>query len=197
MTLGDRKNIRRTVRKVFSATVLFAVGCSVVMYSFSDLLGTSVYSSKDAAHYIKLCAPLVPVMYFDTSVDCMLKGLGEQVHSMRINIADSALSLILVLVLVPFFGIGGYIVSVYVCESMNCVMSVMRLYKVTGVGISVKECILPPVIGALCSVMLCSWMPGRFASDRNGMLWLVLCAGIYLAVSVFVSTFVNKKEKYS
>ena len=40
--------------------------------------------------YIRILSPLVPVMYTDTVTDGMLKGLDQQIQSMRYNIIDSA-----------------------------------------------------------------------------------------------------------
>ena len=47
-------------------------------------------------------------MYLDTATDAMMKGLGEQVYSMKINVADAAISVLLIALLIPHFGIGGF-----------------------------------------------------------------------------------------
>ena len=47
---------------------------------------TVIYPGTDAGRYIRLLAPLIPVMYIDTTVDSMLKGLGEQLYCMTVSI---------------------------------------------------------------------------------------------------------------
>ena len=48
---------------------------------------------------------------------------------MRINVTDSAVSLFFAFVLVPCFGISGYVASVYICEMLNFILSFSRLLK--------------------------------------------------------------------
>ena len=90
-----------------------------------------------------MIAPLIPIMYLDTSVDFVLKGLGEQVYTMRVNILDATLSLALVLILVPKFGLVGYIASVYFVEMVNCALSLSRLIKVTNLTVKAGWIIRP------------------------------------------------------
>ena len=158
--------------------------------AFSDGLGLSVYGSVEAGSMIRATAPLIPVMYFDTTVDCMLKGLGEQVHSMHINIIDSASSLILVLLLVPFLGIGGYIISVYFCECLNCALSLHRLRKITGAGAGVVRCTLTSVVCITVSVVVVKTFHGLSVSAG-----ITVCAVIYLALSVIFGRVPDLREK--
>ena len=86
----------------------------------------------DAARYIRLLSPLTVFMYMDTVVDALLKGMGEQVYCMKINILDAAIGLLLVLFLTPVFGTGGYILSLYVCEILNLACSAWKLWDRAG-----------------------------------------------------------------
>ena len=193
ISLGDRKRIKRIVSKVFKWAIVFSVGCTAVFFAFSDVLGMKIYGSADASRYIRLCALLVPVMYFDMTVDCMLKGLGEQIHSMRINILDSALSLILVLILVPAFGITGYIISVYVCEGLNCLLSVIKLYRVSGKLPDLKFDGILSVLSGVAAVIPCAVIPGFLSSDSHVYLRISLCVLIYLATYNFFNLRKTKK----
>jgi stage V sporulation protein B len=95
-----------------------------------------VANSREASIYIRLLAPLVQIMYLDTAVDSILKGLDEQLFCMRVNILDSALSVLVVLVLLPRVGIYGYIIEIFACELINASLSVMRLMQVLEVKLS-------------------------------------------------------------
>ena len=190
--LGKEGEIRRTVKKVYSVSTVFSLGTAAVFLAFAEYLGIAVYDNHQASVYLLVTAPLVSVMYFDMTADAMLKGLGEQVHSMKINIADSALSLFFALVLVPFLGIKGYIISVYVCESMNCILSVHRLKKVTGILPSLKNSILPVLLASTVAVVLTSIMPRLLGTSGLESVRLILCALIVVSVSAFIGAFAKK-----
>ena len=96
------------------------------------MLGLAVYKSGEAGHYIRLLAPLVPVMYTDMTIDGCLKGLGQQVWSMGINILDALTGLLLVWWLLPKYALAAYIGIIYFTEILNFVLSLLRLRKVVS-----------------------------------------------------------------
>ena len=88
---GDRDGIRRaTTGELLRLSLLFsgAVG-PVSLSSLPTALGMLIYGSREAGRYLRLLAPLIPFMYTDMAVDGCLKGLGEQVWSMGVNILDA------------------------------------------------------------------------------------------------------------
>ena len=64
-----------------------------------------------------------------TASDAILKGLGQQVFCLKINIADSCVRLVLIWFLVPRMGIFGYIAVMYISELINLTLSAGRLKK--------------------------------------------------------------------
>ena len=134
---GDDRRINGIINTVMETVLMFAIGCAGIMMCFSLELGERIYpEAADAGKYIFMVAPLIPVMYLDTSVDSMLKGIGEQVYSMYINIADAAMSIVLVWILLPKFGILGYIITVYFTEIFNATLSITRLMSKSKVKIN-------------------------------------------------------------
>lgn len=95
----------------------------------SGPLGRLIYHSDDAGRYIRLLAPLVPVMYLDTVTDGCLRGLGQQMRCMAINVLDATLGVVLVWVLLPRFGLAGYIFILYFNECVNFTLSFTLLLR--------------------------------------------------------------------
>ena len=152
---NDRRDIQRIVSNVFESALIFGIGCAGIMTSFSYALGEIIYPQTDAGNYIWMIAPLIPIMYLDTAVDSMLKGLNEQVYSMGVNIVDSLSSVILVSILIPQYGIWGYILTVYFTETLNATLSITRLLKITSIKPLIKRRILAPLISVIVAT-LCS-----------------------------------------
>ncbi|MBE6723919.1 MAG: polysaccharide biosynthesis protein [Ruminococcaceae bacterium] len=132
---GNREGIRRTVGQVYRASALFSVLACGIFVNFAPELGRMIYSSSEASAYTAALGLLVPFMYLDTAVDAVLKGIGEQVYCMKVNMVDAASGLLLVILLTPALGIEGYILTIWVCEVGNLAASIHRLGKVTGVGL--------------------------------------------------------------
>ncbi|MBQ1976008.1 MAG: polysaccharide biosynthesis protein, partial [Clostridia bacterium] len=159
---GDRERIRTTAAKVMRLSLLFSIGVAGIFISFAYQIGTSLYPGTDAPALLARIAPLIPVMYLDSAVDSMLKGLGEQLYCMRVNIIDSLCCLILVVILIPRFGLGGYFLVQYLCELLNATLSIGRLVEVTDLRPQVGGWVFYPllsVIGATSAVRLLSAIP--------------------------------------
>ena len=113
-------------------SLVFSGAVGAFMFIFADALAMVVYSSQTAGHYIRILSPLIPIMYTDMTIDGCLKGLGQQVWSMGINILDSLVGLALVWLLLPPYALKGYIAIIYFTELLNFVLSLVRLRRLTG-----------------------------------------------------------------
>ncbi|WP_343253372.1 oligosaccharide flippase family protein [Ligaoa zhengdingensis] len=171
--------------RVFQITLLFSIGVAGVMFSFSGELATAIYGNTDTAGYLRILAPLIPVMYLDTAVDGMLKGLGEQVSSMRYNIIDASCSVVLVYFLVPWLGLPGYVITIFFTELLNAALSANRLISVTQFRINLWDCVLKPVFGIAgatsASRLLLRLLGTAFSSPvTEAAAHIALAAAIYL-----------------
>lgn len=153
---GDIDGIKRTVVKQLKNTLAFSLLCAAFFAVFAPALSRLVYKSDEAVFYMRILSPLVPVMYLDTVTDGMLKGLDQQIYSMRYNIIDSAFCVVAVLLALPKYAVKGYIMILYASEIINFYLSIGRLLKICGLrefqepskGIAtfsrLKKCLISP-----------------------------------------------------
>lgn len=158
------RRISYMIGRVWSLALMFSIGVAGILICFSAELGEALYPGTETARYIRLLAPLIPIMYIDTATDAMMKGLGEQVYSMNINIIDALISVIMVWLLVPRFGINGYLVTIYVSELFNTVFSVTHLLSVGKTRVRLLKWIYKPllsIVGSTC-ITRCILVLGGF-----------------------------------
>jgi stage V sporulation protein B len=148
---GENARIRYVMGRIFLLTLTFSIGVAGVLICFSRELGMFLYGSEEAAHYIRILSPLIPVMYMDSATDAMLKGLGQQVYSMNVNIADASVSVLLVWLLLPVYGIRGYVITIYVTELLNAALSIARLWEITHLKTHVCQWVLKPLLAVVLS----------------------------------------------
>ncbi|MBR2722151.1 MAG: polysaccharide biosynthesis C-terminal domain-containing protein [Clostridia bacterium] len=173
------RRIRYIISRVWSLALLFSIGVSGILICFSQELGALLYPGTSAGTYIRILAPLVPIMYLDTATDAMLKGLGQQVYSMNINILDALLSVILVWTLVPRYGIDGYLVTVYVSELFNTVLSITRLLCISRVQVRLMKWIYGPllcIVGATYATRTLLRLIGPYPSAPTALGLTLHCA---------------------
>ena len=108
---------------------VFASILSIFFWNLGETLGILIYTNNEVGIYIKLFAPLIPFMYVDIIIDNILKGLDAQANVMVINIIDLLVSTLFILFFVPLWGIKGFILSIFISELLNFILSLRKLLK--------------------------------------------------------------------
>lgn len=130
--VGDKEKLHGLCKKALVTAGWFSLVSLIVFFFFAKPLGVGIYHSTEAGESIQQLAFLVPFMYMDTVTDALLKGLGEQVYCMKVNMIDALCSLVLVVICTPALGLFGYVLSMYVCEIVNLGMSAWKLWDRLG-----------------------------------------------------------------
>ena len=186
MARGEVSRMRRIATEALETTLSYATVVAVLLSIFSEELGYVFYDSYGAGHYVALMSVVVPIMYLDHVTDSMLKGIGEQVFSMWVNITDSILSVLLVWVLIPRMGIMGYAVVIVAMEGYNFILSVLRLRKRIKFGISPVRAVLLPLVFSLLAARL-SLSLFHFSGRATTPWWLFMKMLFALCAFVFFS----------
>ena len=151
---NNKREIKYVASRVCHLALIFAVGVAGIMIYFSDELGMEIYGSSEAGRYIRFVAHIIPIMYLDTTVDNMLKGLGEHLYTMVINITDTLCSLAMVWILIPKMGIYGYITLIIISEFFNSGASILKLVKITKMRFEMIKWFVLPVISIVVSTKI-------------------------------------------
>ncbi len=194
---GDDTRVARLSYRIITPALIFSIGVAGIMSCFGYELGEAIYGSREAGHYIHLLAPLIPIMYVDSSVDAVLKGMGEQVYSMNVNIIDALSSVVLVWVLLPRMGLAGYIIAIYVTETLNTTLSLARMLRISGMPCRLWQQVFGPlccVIGATAMVRL----GGMLLHRPIGSVWelciqIIICSGLYVMLLTLAGV-IGKRE---
>lgn len=192
---GQGERMRRIADEALNLTLCYSAVAAVFLYVFSEELGFVIYDSYGAGSYIAFMAPVVPIMYLDHVTDSMLKGIGEQVYSMWVNISDSLLSVILVYVLIPVMGISGYAVVIILMEAFNFALSAVRLRKTVRFRIDLMRSFLLPFASSFIAASLCRSLFIMNGSEARPVLTLVkllFSVSIFFAIYIPTSSFLKK-----
>ena len=156
--LGKRKRENYIVSRVFSVGMTVSICIMCILLFFAEEISLALYKRGDVAFFVKILSPLIPILYMDFIVDSALKGIGEQTSTLWYNIFESALSIILLVILIPRFGIYGYIITFYTARIINFILSTNRLAKKTSLSLCVYK-ILYSLSAMAVSVFVISLVP--------------------------------------
>jgi len=171
----------RLIEKAFRGILMFSVCAAGILAAEAYNIGELLYRGTDAGKYIRVLACLVPIMYTDTVADGILKGIGEQLYSMYVNIFDASLSVLLVAFILPKHGISGYVAIVIGCEVLNASLSIGRILTVTKVKIPIISMVLVPLAAIIISTA---------AVSRVSLLLTPLSEGAELTVRIILNVLI-------
>ena len=83
---GSKQRIGHLVEKSLRVALLYGTLCGSVLYLTAPELCQRLYNSPEAGQYLRWFAPLAVILYCDAVTDAMIKGLGQQKHSVVYNI---------------------------------------------------------------------------------------------------------------
>ncbi len=186
--------VKRAVRNILRLTAVISFIFGSIFFFSGEEIGMLIYKEREVGHLIKALAPIVPLMYLDSISDGILKGLDQQLFTFRTAVSDSTLRIILILLILPFSGMKGFIGIMYFSNILTCFLNVGRLIKVSGAKFRVTEEIILPlllsvVIPLLIKTLLSRW---DFSDLVYIMLVCFLCLPIYFLLLLFFGTI--KKE---
>ncbi len=197
MARGEEGRMRRIAGEALDTTLAYATVVSVFLTIFSEELGYVFYSSYSAGYYVSIMAAVVPIMYLDHVADSMLKGIGEHVYSMWVNITDSVLSIVLVWFLIPSLGISGYALVIVIMEAFNFTFSALRLHKRIRFRIDMISSFLLPLASAAISATACRRLftfGGADATATSLVLKLVFSVCIFFAMYIPINTAIKSHK---
>lgn len=197
LAMGDKGRMSRITEESLHTTLAYATVAAVMLYIFSEELGYVIYNSYGAARFIAMIAPIIPIMYLDHVTDAILKGIGEQVYSMWVNISDSVLSIILVIILIPKMGASGYAIVIIVMEAYNFILSLIRLKsKVEFTFKPIKSLLIPLAasVGAAVFTREVFCIGGRSVGALGLGILLVFSLSLTLAALMLIRLLAGRRE---
>lgn len=190
------KSISHVVSKVFQITLLFSFFISGIFIFHAKEISFCIYKSNTPGIYLGILAPLVPLMYLDSVVDGMLKGLNQQMYNLSYNIIDSIFSIVCIYLFLPIKGI--YALMVIICAStlLNAVMSISRLIKVASPNVSFLNFILSPILSISVPCLIVKYVSNCFSVSENyfSLGFKIILIAISYITLLFISGSIQKSN---
>lgn len=183
--LGQSKRIERAVTQTLRITLLSSLFISGVFFLYADVLGLSVYHNDEVGFFLRMLAPLMPVMYAESVVDGILKGLNQQLSSLKYSVWDSVIRIVMIVLMVAKTGMLGFLFIMLISNLLTCFLNIHRLLKVSGVRFLWGRWVLLPVLAIVCSGAIV-WGLQRLLSLSENLLALIAGSALLLPLYVLL-----------
>ena len=178
---GERARLDCLLDRMLRLTGCFSALAGALFWVWGEPLALLLYHSQEAGLYLRVLGPAMPLMYLESMVDGAMKGMGEQKAVFRYSLWDAVLRIAGVLLLLPRWGMKGFLWVILLSSAYTCQMNTARLLHVSGLQPRLWRWLGAPALAALVSAgageglrtLLAGWLGSGSTPTRLA----ALCAG--------------------
>lgn len=130
-TMKSNIRLKTLISRIYRFTAFFGFLIAAVLFTFSDNLSVLVYQSIEIAPHLRTICILTPVMFMDTVSCRILNGIGKQGALLFYSLLDSVIRIVLILLLIPRFGINALVAVIFVSNIFTAAKTVRKVTKET------------------------------------------------------------------
>ena len=149
--------IRSTISKSLHYCIIIGIFSTFGFLIYGNTLGNIVFGSEVAGHYVYMFAILCPFMYTAQTISSILNGFGSTRQTLYHNLLGMGMRILFILTMIPSFGIQGYLYGLLAGYSVQILLDLFCIFKVTSFPFSVEKTLLLPAALALAG----SWLSDR------------------------------------
>lgn len=126
---GDSDAVRKAVFRTMKYCGLMGGICMGVFVLFGNTIGSLLFDSTLAGHFITTLGFICPFMYLDSTLSSILQGLGKAGNLFVMNVASLLVRLAFVFVAIPSVGITGYLWGILASQLVQSILYLSCLWR--------------------------------------------------------------------
>lgn len=188
--LGRTDRLQGLLDRMLCLTGYFSALAGAMFWVWGGRLAQLLYGSVEAGFYLKILAPAMPLIYLESMVDGAMKGMGEQRAIFRYSVWDSILRIAGVMLLLPRFGMKGFLAVILLSSLYTCGANVRRLMLSARMHYAFLRWAGAPLLAALLTSGVGAWL-AKLLDPGQGMgyggPWMQLLLGCGATALVFLA----------
>ena len=150
--LGQTARLTALLDRMLRLTGFFSALAAALFWCWGPDAAGLLYGSAEAGFYLQVLAPVLPLLYLESMVDGAMKGVGEQKAAFRYSVWDAVLRLAGVAVLLPRYGMRGFLAVMLLSTLYTCTANTGRLLFSSGMPHAFRRWLgAPALAGALAA----------------------------------------------
>ncbi len=148
---GQTARLNALLDRMLRLTGYFSALAGTLFWVWGRPLAQLLYHSPEAGFYLETLAPAMPLMYLESMVDGAMKGIGEQKAAFRYSVWDAVLRIGGVAVLLPRYGMRGFLAVILLSSLYTCAANTGRLLLSSGTGHAFRRWLGAPLLAAVAA----------------------------------------------
>ena len=174
--LGQTARLNALLDRMLRLTGFFSALAAALFWCWGPDAAGLLYGSAEAGFYLQVLAPVLPLLYLESMVDGAMKGVGEQKAAFRYSVWDAVLRLAGVAVLLPRYGMRGFLAVMLLSTLYTCAANTGRLLFASGMPHAFRRWLGAPVLAGALAAAAGTGLRQALALPLAGAFWPRLAA---------------------
>ena len=187
--LGQTARLNALLDRMLRLTGFFSALAAALFWCWGPDAAGLLYGSAEAGFYLQVLAPVLPLLYLESMVDGAMKGVGEQKAAFRYSVWDAVLRLAGVAVLLPRYGMRGFLAVMLLSTLYTCTANTGRLLLSSGMPHAFRRWLGAPALAGALAAAAGTGLRQALALPLAGAFWprlVALGAGGCATAGVFL-----------
>lgn len=172
----NTKRIKLTTEKALNFCCLFGVFCAAIFIRFGNEIGFFLLSNQDSGTYISLLGVLCPFIYITSTLASIINGLGHTTTTFIINIISTIIQIFSIIIIMPHYGILGYIAGFVFSNILNAIFLFMYTRHIIPVSLHTFSNIVIPSLTLFALIKIMDFIiPARLSMTNPFAAIVSLC----------------------
>ena len=174
--LGQTARLNALLDRMLRLTGFFSALAAALFWCWGPDAAGLLYGSAEAGFYLQVLAPVLPLLYLESIVDGAMKGVGEQKAAFRYSVWDAVLRLAGVAVLLPRYGMRGFLAVMLLSTLYTCTANTGRLLFSSGMPHAFRRWLGAPALAGALAAAAGTGLRQALALPLAGAFWPRLAA---------------------
>jgi stage V sporulation protein B len=149
---NDSKAIVRTLDRSIQLCMLMGIVSTLVFLVYGGKLGAIIFKEPSVNTFILVLAWLCPFSYLATTLGSILNGLGKTTLTCIQNILGIVLRIACLILLVPKYGIAGYLWGLLFSQILVCLCHYIKLFRMFDLRLHPFSNIVLPILYSVAAI---------------------------------------------
>lgn len=122
--------LKHIIQKSIVLCLIIGISSGTVFFLCGRPVGYIVFHNKEAGIFLYQLSFLCPLIYLSTNLASILNGLGLATHNLILTVISTSIRLGAIILLIPHYGMQGYIIGLFVSYIFQTLSSSHKLNKV-------------------------------------------------------------------
>lgn len=153
----NRERVKSLVSKAMTSSFIYAFFIGGLFLCVGNDIGSIICPSDPlVGETLVKMFPVVPFIYLEIVLECILKGLGKQNFSTFNSLCEYVIRIACVIIFVRIYGFAGVLISYYASNIYSNIVRIAAVCKWTGIRFSPRFFILVPFVYSASSCIIAS-----------------------------------------